>query len=48
MLFYSEEAQIVSAATQLQSTSLEEFAVFSQELAKIAYNLQEIVNKFCL
>lgn len=42
------EAQTVSAATQEQSASMEEIAASSQTLAKMAYDLQEVVNHFRL
>lgn len=42
----SSEAQTVSAATQEQSASMEEIASSSQTLAKMAYDLQEVVSKF--
>ena len=42
------EAQTVSAATQEQSASMEEIAASSQTLAKMAYDLQEVVSHFSL
>jgi len=42
----SFEAQTVSAATQEQSATMEEIASSSQTLAKMAYDLQEVVNRF--
>ena len=42
----SFEAQSVSAATQEQSATMEEIASSSQILAKMANNLQEVVNQF--
>ena len=42
----TEEAQLVSAATEEQSASMEEIASSSQSLANLAINLQEAVNKF--
>lgn len=42
------EAQTVSAATQEQSASMEEIAASSQTLAKMAYDLQEVVSHFRL
>lgn len=40
------EAQTVSAATEEQSASMEEIAVSSQSLAKLAMDLREAVSKF--
>jgi len=40
------EAQTVSAATQEQSATMEEIASSSQTLAKMAYDLQEVVSHF--
>lgn len=42
----ASEAENVSAATQEQSASIEEIAYSSQELAKLAENLQKTINKF--
>jgi len=42
----SSEAQTVSVATLEQSATLEEIASSSQTLAKMAYDLQEVVNQF--
>ena len=42
----SGEAQIVSAATEEQSASMEEIASSSQALAHLAMDLREAVSKF--
>ena len=42
------ETQTVSAATQEQSASMEEIAASSQTLAKMAYDLQEVISHFRL
>ncbi|WP_378955231.1 methyl-accepting chemotaxis protein [Pelosinus sp. sgz500959] len=42
------EAQNVSAATEEQSASMEEIAISSQSLAKLAADLREIVGQFSL